>query len=374
MSGEEQRDEAASPATAAPASVMEAEKEADAQATAPPAEDLEMTDNGPNSQRQSPSPPQEGEAPGPSGAEEFTDSRMLRPQPALARRGWRRWANLSTGGLIKLGRSAAEEREAQRMARATRPTAGSRRILVVSRKGGVGKTTVTLMLGHAFATLRGDRVVALDGDPDGGSLGYRVRRETSASVKRLLDDHDSLESYTNIRGYTSQAPTRLEVVAAHDDPTLSQALGYDDYQQAIRVLDKHYNLLLLDSGALDGATQGMLELADQLIVVLAPSLDAARSASMTLDWLHEHGYGHLVAEAVAVINQVRDKVLLKHKVFEEHFQRRCRSTVRIPWDPNLEVGGETAFSDLLPATRSAYLDLAAEVADGFPESARNGTG
>jgi len=66
------------------------------------------------------------------------------------------------------------------------PVVGCRRIAVVSRKGGVGKTTTTLMLGHTFASLRGDRVIALDGNPDAGSLAYRVRRETTNTIMSLL--------------------------------------------------------------------------------------------------------------------------------------------------------------------------------------------
>jgi putative peptide zinc metalloprotease protein len=85
--------------------------------------------------------------------------------------------------------------------------AGCRRIAVVSRKGG-GKTTTTLMLGHTFASLRGDRVIALDGNPDAGSLAYRVRRETSNTITGLLAHRNAINRYADIRAYTSQAPTR----------------------------------------------------------------------------------------------------------------------------------------------------------------------
>ena len=39
--------------------------------------------------------------------------------------------------------------------------------------------------------------------------------------------------------------------------------------------------------------------------------------------------------------------------------------VRIPWDPALEAGAEASIEDLAHATRRAYLELAAAVADGF---------
>jgi hypothetical protein len=48
--------------------------------------------------------------------------------------------------------------------------------------------------------------------------------------------------------------------------------------------------------------------------------------------------------------------------------------VRIPWDAVLETGAEASIEDLAPATRQAYLQLAAAVADGFnadePQQAR----
>ena len=72
--------------------------------------------------------------------------------------------------------------------------------MVLSRKGGAGKTTTTLMLGHTFATHRGDRVVALDANPDAGSLAYRVRRETTETVTSLLSEGHDLDRYARRAG------------------------------------------------------------------------------------------------------------------------------------------------------------------------------
>ena len=44
---------------------------------------------------------------------------------------------------------------------------------VLSRKGGVGKTTVTTLLGMVLAELREDRVIAMDANPDRGTLSDR---------------------------------------------------------------------------------------------------------------------------------------------------------------------------------------------------------
>ena len=300
-------------------------------------------------------------------AADFTAERYLRGQAAPPRDGWRRFVYWLTGGRINFGPSPAEQAERQLIARAKAPVAGCRSIAVISRKGGVGKTTTTLMLGHTFASLRGDRVVALDGNPDAGSLGYRVRRETAATVTNLLADEQEIIRYADIRSYTNQAPTRLEVVASDDDPRITTALGEEDYRRAIALLERHYNLILLDTGTgvLESATKGILQLAEQIVVVMSPSLDSARAASSTLDWLNENGHAELVRNAIAVVNAVREEGLVEVDRIEEHFQGRCRTVVRVPWDPHLSAGAETQVDRLRPVTRRAYLEVAAAVADGF---------
>ncbi|HZD38619.1 MAG TPA: AAA family ATPase, partial [Actinomycetes bacterium] len=125
-------------------------------------------------------------------AADFTAERYLRDQSLAPRDGWRRIVFWLSGGRVNLGPSPTELAERELIARAKTPVPGCRSIAVISRKGGVGKTTTTLMLGHTFASLRGDRVVALDGNPDAGSLGYRVRRETAATITNLLADEQMI--------------------------------------------------------------------------------------------------------------------------------------------------------------------------------------
>jgi MinD-like ATPase involved in chromosome partitioning or flagellar assembly len=238
-------------------------------------------------------------------ATDFTSERLLRPRSEVPRSGLRWLIYRVTGGRINLGPSQTELAERDMVARAKARVVGCRRIAVMSRKGGVGKTTTTLQLGHTFASHRGDRVIALDGNPDAGSLAYRVRRETTATITDLLRDRDSIARYADIRAYTSQAVTRLEVVAADDDPSITEGLREQDFYSVVDLLEHHYNLVLMDTGTgvLESASKGIVELADQLVVVAGPSLDTARTAMSTLDWLGKHGHADLVANAVAVINR-----------------------------------------------------------------------
>jgi MinD-like ATPase involved in chromosome partitioning or flagellar assembly len=122
---------------------------------------------------------------------------------------------------------------------------------------------------------------------------------------------------------------------------------------------------------------GVLNLADQIVLVSSPSVDGARSASATLDWLDAHDYGDLVRNAVVVLSTVRprSKSTVDLDRLEQHFAARCRAVVRVPYDPHLEEGAEVELEQLSPATTEAYLGLAATVGDGFawPRRALQGT-
>ena len=289
----------------------------------------------------------------------------VRVRPAT--RGPRQAVRSLSFGAIKPGPGRSERRERDLAATATAPIAACRRVAIVSRKGGIRKTTTTLMLGHTFALHRGDRVVALDANPDAGSLAYRVHRDTDATVTQLLRASERLRRYSDMRSFTNQASTRLEVVASDDDPTISVALGEPEYRQVLNVLEHHYNLILMDTGTgiLDSATQGILRMADQIVVCAAPGIDASRASSLTLDWLDEHGYHDLVSDAVVVINQVHGNGGRELRQVGDHFSKRCRAVVKVPWDPHLAEGLEVEVEDLRPQTRAAYLTVAAAVARSF---------
>ena len=247
----------------------------------------------------------------------------------------------------------------------------------MSLKGGVGKTTTTVGLGAMLASLRGDRVIAVDANPDRGTLSDKLRLETAATVRDLLNEQYQIERYTDVRAYTTQAASRLEVLASDRDPTVSVAFSEQDYCDVCRVLEHYYSICLTDcgTGLLHSAMTGVLRLADQIVLVSSPSVDGARSASATLDWLQAHGYGDLVRHTVVVLAVIRPRSRSGVDLdrLEQHFAARCRAVVRVPYDAHLDEGAEVELSRLNPATADAYLMLAAEIGDGFarpPKMAR----
>jgi len=284
--------------------------------------------------------------------------------------GWRRAVRSITFGLINPGNSRAERRRQEMIARAcTHVVGGHHRVAVLSLKGGVGKTTTTAALGSMLASLRGDRVLAIDANPDRGTLSDKLHLETPTTIRDLLNEKDTISRYADIRAFTSQAPSRLEVLASDQDPAVSEALSEYDYREVARIVEHFYSITLTDcgTGLLHSAMRGVLGLADQIIVVSTPSVDGARSASATLDWLDAHDYGSLVRGAVVVMSMVRrnSKSNVDLQRLEEHFASRCRAVVRVPWDPHLDEGAEIYLDRLQPSTHDAYLELAATVGEAF---------
>jgi MinD-like ATPase involved in chromosome partitioning or flagellar assembly len=303
-------------------------------------------------------------------ADSLTAEALLQGKRVPPGSGWRRTVYRVSGGFIRVGESSANLRRRDLANRVRTPVAGGHhRVAVMSLKGGVGKTTTTVGLGATLASLRGDRVVAVDANPDRGTLSDKVRLETSATVRDLLNERAQVSRYADVRAFTSQATSRLEVLASDRDPGVSVAFDADDYRQVCRLLEHYYSICLTDcgTGLLHSAMSGVLELSDHIILVSSPSVDGARSASATLDWLDAHNYGDLVRDGVVVLSAIRprSKSTVDLDRLEQHFAARCRAVVRVPYDPHLEEGAEVELEQLSSETTEAYLNLAAIVGDGF---------
>ena len=152
-------------------------------------------------------------------AADFTDEVMYAAPAPVPTQGWRGAVYRGSGHVLNPGPSLPEQRRRELEHRLRTPIDGSRRVVVMSRKGGVGKTTITLALGSTFALLRGDRVIAVDANPDAGNLAHRVAPPHDRTVTDVLRDLDLITTYAALRRYTSQGvESRLEVLASDDDP------------------------------------------------------------------------------------------------------------------------------------------------------------
>jgi MinD-like ATPase involved in chromosome partitioning or flagellar assembly len=244
--------------------------------------------------------------------------------------------------------------------------AGWHTVTVSSMKGGIGKTTVSAGLGLTLAECRGDRVVVLDANPDAGTLADRLTGHCGVTVRELINNLDTIRSWTDMAHYTSLAG-RLQVLASEQDPAMSEAFSREEYEAVREVLTRFYNVIITDSGTglVHSAMGGALDGSRTLVIAAAPTVDGASRAFKTLEWLVAHGYRDLVERAVVALSCDRYSRDVDRAAICEYFQARCHAVVEIPPDPHLAIGGRISLDALREGTRDAFLRLAALVAEQF---------
>jgi MinD-like ATPase involved in chromosome partitioning or flagellar assembly len=283
----------------------------------------------------------------------------------------------ASGGRVKPSLSAAERTQLDRLARLRTPVSGRPyRVAVTSIKGGVGKTTTSAMLALTLAEYREDSTVVLDANPHAGTLADRllgervmptVRDLVNAEIRERTRNPAGLTVPDRIHQYLGQA-RRLRVAASEQDTEISDAFDESQYRIAQEVLTRVFDIVVTDSGTgmKHSAMSGTLSCTDRLVVIAAPRYDAARRAAKTLDEVYSRGFPHLVSEAVVVITKDAPKAAgIDTDVLIDYFQQFCTTVVTIPYDEHLYTGGTIDYDEVSPATRGAYMDLAALVADGF---------
>jgi ATPases involved in chromosome partitioning len=317
------------------------------------------------------------EHPAPEGSSMLTAARLLevnrrsRPAPeGLLNRA----LYSATFGIVNRGDSPAVRARKELDERIRRGfDGGARFVPVLTRKGGVGKTTVTALLGMALADVREDRVIAIDANPDRGTLSERVPARSDATVRDVVRRAHAITEFTEFSKLVSRDETRLDVLASDTDPHLSEAFGADDYNVVADLAARFYSIVLTDcgTGIVHSVMRATLQRADSIVVVSGGSVDEARLASETLTWLDLNGYEELVRNAVVAINTATQGThLVKLDEIESHFASRVREIVRIPYDPLLAAGSVVPYHELKPLTRLAARTLASFVVEGIPAQRR----
>ncbi len=291
---------------------------------------------------------------------------VARPEPEGA---WQHLVYTLSGHRINLGDSKRARARKELDGRIAAPlTGGARFVPVLSRKGGVGKTTVTTLLGQALADARDDRVIAIDANPDRGTLAERIARASGKTVRDLVRARDEVVGYNDLSAIVARDETRLDVIASDTDPHVAEAFSDEDYDDVASLAAHYYSIVLTDTGtgivhSVMGAT---LDRSDQLVIVSGLSVDEARLASETLTWLETNGYADRVRNAVVVLNNSRPGTpLVRPEELDSHFRSRVRAVVRMPYDPHIAAGSAIHYRDLAPETRQAARELAAVIVEGL---------
>lgn len=253
---------------------------------------------------------------------------------------------------------------------------GSVNIVMINRKGGVGKTLVTTLAGMVLASHRKDRIIAVDASPEGGELGDRVEREQNGTVGSLLDQLDSVSRYSHVRTHTSQDQSGLEVLASEPQKPISSG---QEYRELMTVLRKFYPVILTDcaQGLKSELMESVLEEADVLVLV-SEGTDGMKAATQVANdlvdsqGLYGDRFAALVDDMVVVVNHRSPKTNVDTGQVMEFFSSVAREAISLPYDQMFEGGRAFTLDEISPETRDAAIKLGAAIVNsaGFMEGGR----
>jgi len=304
---------------------------------------------------------------------------FLQSRPATqvgpATMGWRGAARRLSGGLVPISPSSFELRHRNAVDRVQQSLRGPRTVVVINPKGGAHKTTATLLLAATFGTLRGGYTLAWDNNETRGTLGWRSQpaRHANTAVD-LLRDLDRFNDLRNARvgdldNYVrAQGSTQFDVLASDEDAAASSTIDDQAFNELHTTLSRFYRVIVVDTGNNMRASnwEAALSAADQLVIVSTIREDTAASAAWLVDGLRERGHEEKVRNAVTVLaspSKVADPGLSRR--LHGHFTSLTRAVLNVPFDAALVDGGTLNYDALTPATREAWLQVTAAVADGL---------
>lgn len=273
-------------------------------------------------------------------------------------------------------RPQGPDAELERAAGVLRRELGGPRVLAFANpKGGVHKTTATVLAAATIGSVRGRGVLAWDDNELRGTLGLRAGSARHArTIRHLIADlaHIEIREGDQLRAslddYLRHASDgSYDVLAGEESPRFAQRLDQFTVKRVLELLRRTHEVICVDTGnnVESPNWRTVMQAADQLVVTTVPREDAAFSADWMLDLLHEEGMGELAENAVTLISCPTPGSSPLQEDLKRHFATRTRAVAVVPYDPALETGSSIEYQQLQQATRQAWLRAAAVLLEPF---------
>jgi MinD-like ATPase involved in chromosome partitioning or flagellar assembly len=233
-------------------------------------------------------------------------------------------------------------------------------VAIVSPKGGVGKTTVTALLGTLLAMLRRDRIVAVDCNPDYGSLGRALVPTHQVFIDDLLALlEDPRLTVPRLDAALGRAAHGLMVAPTPTDPERMARLDQTLYATVIRRLQDLVGVILLDcgTGLHERAARAALGACDQVLLVSDAEPSTASVVAEAFASL-----GHAGRPTILVVNRMPGRgSALDLDRFAAHVPG-VQAMLVVPEDPEASgrlMSGEFAWEQAPESWRYRIRELAA---------------
>lgn len=264
--------------------------------------------------------------------------------------------------LRKLTASAGQEvAELTRLAREIQqPVTTGRVIAVTSIRGGVGKSTVSALLGRTFQHYRHDPVLALEADTALGTLPVRMGAESvrwaCADLAGILSPSMQL---TDITGYLVPVADGGWLLPAGQG-RVGAPLDMRTYRTVTLALRRYFAVTVVDCETLPGeVARTAMDTAHARVVVAPMTAEGVNGTRVVLDWLAQLPHSALATTVVALTASSPDTTL-DLKAATAHLRETGVSVVPLPYDRHLAQGGPIHTGMLGQSSRDGAVRLAAE--------------
>jgi pilus assembly protein CpaE len=168
---------------------------------------------------------------------------------------------------------------------------GARVIVVLSPKGGAGKTTVACNLAVGIAAVKAREVVLFDTDLQFGDVANALRLTPDVSFGDAVSA--GLTDLTSLKLALTPHPTGVYALCAPELPADSDDINGDHVARAVSLLREEFRYIVVDTDAgLGERTLAAIEGATDLIFVCATDVPSVRALRKELDALDTIGMTH----------------------------------------------------------------------------------
>ena len=183
-----------------------------------------------------------------------------------------------------------------------------RMIMVLSPKGGAGKTTVSVNLAVGLAARVPKQVVLVDGDLQFGDVGNALRLLSETSIRDAIAG--GLHDATEVKVHLTPHRSGLFALCAPEVPGVADEITAQAFSKAVVLLHREFKYVVVDTDpGLGERTLTVMDNATDLVFVAATDVASVRGLHKTVDALDR--IGMTAARRHFVLNRADAKVGLE---------------------------------------------------------------
>jgi pilus assembly protein CpaE len=202
-----------------------------------------------------------------------------------------------------------------------RPPPGGKILLIYSPKGGTGCSTVATNLAIALHRLASKKVALVDASLQFGDIGVLLNLQGNRTVADATARIDSLDS-DMMSAIMLPHPSGIYALTAPPTPEISEKITPRHLKTILNLLRKDFGYILLDTSSyLDDIVLSSMDLADRILLIMAPEIPSVKSTKQFFE----------VAEALKYpperIDLILNRVIPRDSIRGEQVERSMKHKI-----------------------------------------------